>query len=610
MRLEFEIIPVWQWISQNIMPFLTALAGLAVLSIFAGYVAGSLRHGPFEAVRATFRTISIGLAELFQISPRRIYAMARLSFQESVRKKVFWVFIVFGVLLMFAAWYLDRRSENPGRLYISFVMTAANFLIIFLAVFISAFSIPGDVKSRTIYTVVTKPVRAWEVVLGRMLGFCAIGTILLVVMCVASLIFVTRGLQHEHVLAESDLLSVETKRDGETHVHLSGRSTATHDHRHDVIVQDGVVQVDRAKNHYHSAQLEDGTVKLGRPRGMLQAKVPVMGKLRYLDPRGLPAPGGINPGTESTYRQYIEGGTLATAIWRFKINEDDFKDGALPFEMTLRVFRTFQGEIEEGLTGQMELVKPGPDDDEGNPTSGDVRSVALNFTAVDDEVYARKIDRKITVIRADKSEEVGDVFRDLTNAEGEVEVWIRCLNRAQYFGMAPADLYLRATNRPFWLNFVKGFVSIWFQMVVVTCFGVMFSTFLNGSVAVLATLAAMILGYNKYWIFDVASGKVEGGGPLESFVRGITQLNQMVKLNEKSIGVQAMQAIDEVAMHIIKGVSYAMPDCGQFNTANFVADGFNVPSELVGQHFVITAAYFFVLAAAGYFFFRTREIAA
>ena len=609
MRLDFEIIPVWEWVAQSIVPFLTALAGLALLSLFAGYVAGSLRHGPFEAFRSTFRTISTGLAELLQISPRRIYAMARISFQESVRRKVFWVFIVFGVLLMFAAWYLDRRSENPARLYISFVMTAANFLIIFLAVFISAFSIPGDVKNRTIYTVVTKPVRAWEVVLGRMLGFCTIGTILLAVMCLASLIFVTRGLQHEHSLAKSDLLEQQVRQDDEVHVHETGRSSAIHDHRHDVIVKDGVVQVQREKNHYHDAELTNAEIKLGRPRGMLQARVPVLGSLRFLEPSGLPGTG-KNVGTESTYRQYIEGGTLATAIWRFKIKEEDFPSGALPFEMTIRVFRTFQGEIESGLTGQMELVKPGPLDENGIPTPGGVRSVALNFTAKDDEVFERKINRKITIVRSDKSEEEGDVFRDLVNANGEIEVWIRCLHRAQYFGMAPADLYLRASNRPFWSNFIKGFLSIWFQMVVVTCFGVMFSTFLNGSVAVFATLASMILGYNRDWIFKVASGEILGGGPIESFVRGISQLNQMVKLNENSVGVQIMKALDGIAMHIIKGVSYAMPDCGQFNTANFVADGFNVPNELVGQHFVITAAYFLVLAAAGYFFFRTREIAA
>ncbi|MCA9212269.1 MAG: ABC transporter permease [Planctomycetales bacterium] len=608
MKLDYEIIPVWEWLGIQIGPFLTALAGLALLSLFAGYVAGSLRHGPLEAINATIRTISTGLIELFQISPRRVYAMARLSFQESVRRKVFWVFIVFGVVLMFAAWYLDRRSEHPARLYISFVMTAANFLIVFLAVFVSSFSIPGDVKNRTIYTVVTKPVRAWEVVLGRMLGFCAIGTILIVVMCIASLIFVTRGLQHQHVVAQTELLEQTVEQDGESHTQQTGRSSSVHDHRHDVIVRDGKVLVEHSKDHYHDAVVDDGDVKLGRPRGMLQARVPIMGKLRFLDSSGQPGDG-VNVGYESLYRQYIEGGTLATAIWRFKISEEDFRDDALPFEMTIRVFRTFQGEIESGLTGQIELVRPGPPDDEGHPTSGNIRSVAMNFIARDGEVYERKINRKITIIRDGASEEVGDVFRDLVR-DGEIEVWVRCLHRAQYFGMAPADLYLRASNRPFWSNFIKGFASIWFQMVVVTCFGVMFSTFLNGSVAVLATLASMVLGYNKSMIFGVASGEIMGGGPLESFVRLILQWNQMVKLDDEAVGIKVLKAIDGVAMHVIEGVSYAMPNCSQFNTANFVAYGFNVPAELVAQHCVITAAYFIVLAAAGYFFFRTREIAA
>ena len=37
--------------------------------------------------------------------------------------------------------------------------------------FLSAFSLPADFKNRTIYTIVTKPVRPGEIVLGRILGF-------------------------------------------------------------------------------------------------------------------------------------------------------------------------------------------------------------------------------------------------------------------------------------------------------------------------------------------------------------------------------------------------------------------------------------------------------
>ena len=101
--------------------------------------------------------------------------------------------------LLLAGWYLNPESDDPARLYISFVLTATNYLILALALFISAFSLPADIKSKTIYTIVTKPVRATEIVLGRMLGFVAVGTMMLIPMGLASYLFVTRGLRHTHV---------------------------------------------------------------------------------------------------------------------------------------------------------------------------------------------------------------------------------------------------------------------------------------------------------------------------------------------------------------------------------------------------------------------------
>jgi drug/metabolite transporter (DMT)-like permease len=84
-------------------------------------------------------------------------AMALLSFRESVRRRVLLVvFAVFGVLLMFGGWFLDPATDHPARLYLSFVMTSSAYLVILLAVFLSIFSIPNDIKSRTIYTIVTR----------------------------------------------------------------------------------------------------------------------------------------------------------------------------------------------------------------------------------------------------------------------------------------------------------------------------------------------------------------------------------------------------------------------------------------------------------------------
>ena len=81
------------------------------------------------------------------------------------------VFVVFVLVLLFAGWFLDSSSDHPARLYLSFVLTATELLVLLLAVFLSAFSLPNDIKSKTIHTVVTKPVRASEIVLGRILGF-------------------------------------------------------------------------------------------------------------------------------------------------------------------------------------------------------------------------------------------------------------------------------------------------------------------------------------------------------------------------------------------------------------------------------------------------------
>ncbi|MCP4167755.1 MAG: ABC transporter permease subunit [Chloroflexi bacterium] len=50
------------------------------------------------------------------------------------------------------------------------MLYAANFLGVILAVVISADTISGDIETGAIYTILTKPLRRWEVVLGKWLG--------------------------------------------------------------------------------------------------------------------------------------------------------------------------------------------------------------------------------------------------------------------------------------------------------------------------------------------------------------------------------------------------------------------------------------------------------
>ena len=201
------------------------------------------------------------------------------------------------------------------------------------------------------------------------------------------------------------------------------------------------------------------------------------------------------------------------------------------------------------------------------------------------------------------------LFEDIVSKDGSLEIWIQCAERQQYYGVAQADVYIRQADSYFWANFLKGFLGIWFQMVIVTSFAVMFSTFLNGSVAMLATVAAIVMGYFANFVRGMLYGEVEGGGPSESLVRIIRQQNVIMEL-EPGVTTMVLQSFDFVTVLIMSGICALLPDYGGFNNSDFVASGFDINNALIWRDFVVTAAYVAVLTTVGYFFLKTREIAA
>ena len=350
-----QIIPLVEWLPTALPLFGAVVLILIIGGAFFGFLAAALRNGPGAALVNTASSIGTAFNELRHISLRRVWAMSTLAFREAIRRKVLVVFAVFMAMLLFAGWFLDPGADHPGRLYISFVLTSTNFLILMLAVFLSTFSLPNDVKNRTIYTVVTKPVRAWEIVLGRILGFSAIGTLLLVVMAVFSYVFVVRGLDHTHVIDQDRTRELDVESGGETVTVSESLTTLDNRHRHDVRITPDGTRIE--SNHDHTHEVDESGTKFGAHIGDLQARVPKYGKLRFLDREGKLVEKGVNVGNEWAYRSYIEGGTLAAAIWTFEgLTASDFKDG-IPLEMSIRVFRTHKGDIESAILGTIEVVE-------------------------------------------------------------------------------------------------------------------------------------------------------------------------------------------------------------------------------------------------------------
>jgi ABC-type transport system involved in multi-copper enzyme maturation permease subunit len=615
MVLEQELLPYLTWLvgypwteprallNSALVAFLATALALGIVALVVGFLIALVRHGPLKAGDMTYRVVVNGLSELIHTSPRRVWAIARLAVKESIRRRVVVALAIYVVILLFSGWFLQTGYREPAKLFFSVVLMATTYLVLLIALLISAFSLPNDFRSKTIYTVVTKPVRSSDIVLGRILGFTLVGTVLLAVMGLLSGAFVWRMLDHTHTV-RLDTLENVYDADGKA-IGKRGRTSTNQDHYHEVeIYPDGSGRAVSTNEHEHFiAAGERGgepVYELSGPRGLLRARVPQYGSLRFLDRKGVEVARGISVGAEWTYRSFIEGGTPAAAIWTFNgidesVLRQDEGGQVLPIELIVRVFRTYKGDIETGIQGSMQLR---------NPDNKDVKSEPWTFTAKDASINTFDWPRKLD----DAARNPIDLLEDLVSQDGRLEVIVQCLDSAQYYGFAQPDAYLRLPDgSPIW-NFCKAHVSIWVQMVLVIAIGVTCSTIVNGPVAMMFTLAFITLGFFRQFFFEVAIGKQIGGGPLESLYRLVTQMNQMSPLPE-NIGTQLIQAVDVVLKQGMLSLSFVLPDFRSLNTVDYVSYGFNIPMNHLFQDLTVCAAYLAGSFVIGYFFLRTREVA-
>src|SRR6476661_5869318 len=250
MVLENPLLPYLTWLigypwtdahaflDSALFRFVLTAAVLAVIALVVGFLVALVRHGPLKAGDITYKVVVNGFRELFRTSPRRVWAIARLAVKESVRRRVIVALAIYIVILLFSGWFLQTGYREPGKLFFSVVLTATTYLVLLIALLVSCFSLPSDFKTKTIYTVVTKPVRAGDIVLGRILGFTIVGTVLLLIMALCSAGFVWRMLDHTHTVK---IDSLETMYDAEGKpIGKKGRTSTNQDHSHEVeIYNDG-----------------------------------------------------------------------------------------------------------------------------------------------------------------------------------------------------------------------------------------------------------------------------------------------------------------------------------------------------------------------------------
>src|SRR3954469_6875892 len=99
MVLEQELLPFLTWLvgypwsepsaflNSALFRFALTAAVVALLALVAGFLIALGRHGPVKAGEITYRVVVNGVSELFKTSPRRVWAIARLSIKESIRRR-------------------------------------------------------------------------------------------------------------------------------------------------------------------------------------------------------------------------------------------------------------------------------------------------------------------------------------------------------------------------------------------------------------------------------------------------------------------------------------------------------------------------------------------
>ena len=115
----------------------------------------------------------------------RVIAILENTFKESLRQKILLLLVVFAVIIIVISVFLEpfALGEAP-KIMRDFGLAAASLFGVLTTIIIGSALIHKDIEKRTIYTVLSKPVKRSEVILGKYLGLSALIFLLVVSMLV------------------------------------------------------------------------------------------------------------------------------------------------------------------------------------------------------------------------------------------------------------------------------------------------------------------------------------------------------------------------------------------------------------------------------------------
>src|SRR5664280_2056456 len=101
----------------------------------------------------------------------RLAAIASNTFREAVRDRVLYNLILFALLIVGSSVLFGQISLEINRIVlINLGLTAISLFGVVIAIFIGIGLVSKEIDKRTLYTVLARPVRRWEFIVGKFFG--------------------------------------------------------------------------------------------------------------------------------------------------------------------------------------------------------------------------------------------------------------------------------------------------------------------------------------------------------------------------------------------------------------------------------------------------------
>jgi ABC-type transport system involved in multi-copper enzyme maturation permease subunit len=129
----------------------------------------------------------------------RIVHIAANTFREAVRDRVLYNLIAFALLMSGAAILVGQISIDIERLVVvNLGLTAVSLFGLVIAIFIGIGLVSKEIDKRTLYTMLSRPVRRWEFIVGKFFGLAGTlvaNTFFMALGVFAALLYVSHGFQ-------------------------------------------------------------------------------------------------------------------------------------------------------------------------------------------------------------------------------------------------------------------------------------------------------------------------------------------------------------------------------------------------------------------------------